>query len=207
MFFNLVGLARSHKSSSNQVVYPKLEETSQSEQRPQLPQQAATLRGSAASIRTDRSVAGVIPLFGNHQAEQQRIYLTAFTSIIGLHLPEIHEKTGVNNPSFMAWLGLKILKPEAQARLSQHFGLAWLPKPWLGTTGFWLQAQACTSLTQTSGSEPPPFTPITTNLLGFEFERTLVALGDLLSFGSRAVFARANHTRACECYFCTNEPS
>ncbi|KAJ7021783.1 hypothetical protein C8F04DRAFT_1195102 [Mycena alexandri] len=125
----------------------------------------------------------------------------------------------------MAWLGLKILKPEAQARLSQHFGLAWLPKPWLGTTGFWLQAQACTSLSgtnslrkpwhstslavfpQTSGSEPPPFTPITTNLLGFEFERTLVALGDLLSFGSRAVFARANHTRACECYFCTNEPS
>ncbi|KAJ7029580.1 hypothetical protein C8F04DRAFT_1288180 [Mycena alexandri] len=45
-----------------------------------------------------------------------------------------------------AWLGPEILKPEAQARASQHFGLAWLVKPWLGTTGFWLQAQACTSL-------------------------------------------------------------
>ncbi|KAJ7029001.1 hypothetical protein C8F04DRAFT_1188104 [Mycena alexandri] len=45
-----------------------------------------------------------------------------------------------------AWLGLEISKPEAQARPSQHFGLAWLAKPWLGTTGFWLQAQACTSL-------------------------------------------------------------
>ncbi|KAJ7016265.1 hypothetical protein C8F04DRAFT_1202752 [Mycena alexandri] len=49
-------------------------------------------------------------------------------------------------PGFMAWLGLENLKPEAQAHPSQQFGLAWLVKPWLGTTGFWLEAQACTSL-------------------------------------------------------------